>query len=127
MITKSKSLFEKVAQKHSLPAEALASVGNCVFEELRRKMESPEELAYELPRLGTFNVRFTTFERYFTNFLRKLQEGSETAQEQLKTNPKLFQQNADLYKKIQVYREDKQKTKLKRHEQTNQSGENNPA
>jgi hypothetical protein len=40
-------------------------------------MNSPVDLAYELPWVGTFAVRFKRFESYFLLFLGKLQRGDE--------------------------------------------------
>lgn len=115
METKTKDIFEKVARDNNLPVDLLESIGGCVLKELQQSLIHPTSLAYELPHVGTFKARFKRFENYFLRFLGKLQAGDEKAQEKLWANPKLFQQNADLYQKMQQYRRDKKAAKLKRN------------
>jgi hypothetical protein len=127
MVVKVKQIFERVASDNNIPLEEIESIGNAVFKDMHTKMNSPVDLAYELPWVGTFAVRFKRFESYFLLFLGKLQRGDEKAQEKLWANPKLFQLNADLYQKIQLFRIDRKAAKIKRDAATKPTSQNQPA
>jgi antitoxin component of RelBE/YafQ-DinJ toxin-antitoxin module len=125
MVVRSKILYEQVAQKYNLPLDLIESVGGCVFTQLRKKMENPTDLAYELPKFGTFNIRFKMFEDYYESFLRDLNANKPEAIQKRDANPELFSRNTKLYKKIQEYREKKKEIKDKRSEKRNKPREDN--
>jgi nucleoid DNA-binding protein len=104
MIIVPKEIYEKVAKEHTFDKDLVESVGNSVFQELRNSLNYPTELAYEVPKLGIFSLRFMRFERYYKNFVNLLNKENEKAKQQLENNPEYFKNNTTLFDKIQDYR-----------------------
>jgi hypothetical protein len=115
MVVRSKVIYENTAKKHNLPIDLVESVGNCVFERLRSKLEAPTELAYELPKFATFSMRFRMFEKYYENFVKQLEAGNEEAFKKRDANLELFERNTILYNKMQDYRAKKKAIKEMRN------------
>jgi hypothetical protein len=111
MVIRSRILYEEVAKKHNLPIELIESVGNCVFEQLRIKLDAPSELAYELPKLGTFIARFKPFEKTMENIMKAVNSENPLLLQRIEEDPKRYNRNISLYKKMQEYREAKKKFK----------------
>lgn len=61
MIIKARDIYASVAKKHNLDPKFVQIVGESVFNALRGKLEHPTDLAYELPKLGTFILRHKKF------------------------------------------------------------------
>ena len=129
MIRKPKEIYLEVAKKHSLPVDLIVSIGNIVYQETRSILNNPQQLSYELPELGTFNMRFKKFEAYFSSFQKRLDEDEPNAIILRDTNLEKYLTNKMLYDKMQEYRKDKQETRIKRYEQnkTLESSKDNPS
>ena len=108
MIISAKDIYEEIAEEENINLELIQSIGNAVFQNLRTCLNDPMELSYELPKIGTFNIRFKKFENYFNGFEKRLLEGNEEAKLKYEENPENFHKNKRLMGKIKVYREDKQ-------------------
>lgn len=115
MLVNAKTLYELTAAKHNLPMELVESVGSCVFEKLREKSEAPSELAYELPKLGTYVLKFKGFERFYINFVRQLERNHPEAIAKRDKNPELFERCTLLYNKMQEYRKHKKEVRERRY------------
>lgn len=127
MVTKINNIYEKVSKKHNLQLDLVKSVGDCVFDELLDKLSKFEDLGYDLPKLGTFNLRFKRFENYYLNFVKKLENKDPLAIEKLENNKELFELNTEIYKKIQNFRQVKSEKRKLRYETTgNTSSESKP-
>lgn len=111
MITKPREIYKNVSEKYELPIELIQSIGNTIFQKTRSILNRPDDLAYELPELGVFNIRFCKFERYIYNIRNNPQE--DEFRERMKY----------LIKRMDEYREDKQNIKEKRnnYDKTNES------
>lgn len=116
MITGIRDIYEKVAKQNNLDPELVKSIGTVVFQNLRECLNKPDEVAYELPKVGVFNVRFQKFENYYLAFVRCLERGDEKAKKQLEDNPELFEINTKLYNRILEYREKKKEKRNARYE-----------
>jgi hypothetical protein len=115
MIVRSKGLYEETSQRHNLPIDLIESVGNCVFEALVYKLNHPEDLAYELPKFGTFNIRFKMFDRYYENFQKLLDVNDPEAIKKRDSNLDLYKRTTSIYNKIQEFRSKKKETRTKRY------------
>ena len=67
MIIGAKDIYEEIAEEENINLELIQSIGNAVFQNLRTCLNDPLELSYELPKIGTFNIRFKKFENYKNN------------------------------------------------------------
>lgn len=119
MIVPPKAIYKKVAEKNALPPELLESIGNVVFQHLRACLNDPKELAYEVPELGTFSLRFKKFVQYYQNVKDKIEEQGTANLARAEM----------ICKKIEEYQKDKKETRKKRYEsnQTIESSEDNPS
>lgn len=50
---------------YSIDYKLVESVGDFVFKELIAKLNSPTDISYELPKLGTWNIRENKFMRSY--------------------------------------------------------------
>lgn len=125
MIVRNKEIYKLVAETNNLPIETVESVGSAVFTELLKVMEDPKEIAYELPKFGTFVLKFKKYENYYNSFKTKLDAGDPKAIQKKEENEQLFINTTNLINKMLQYRSDKREAKIKRYE-TKQSSENNP-
>lgn len=115
MLVIAKTLYEDTAKKHDLPTELVESVGNCVFEKLREKLSSPHKIAYELPKLGTFKMKFKSFENFYLNFVNLLDQENPKAIEKRDKNPELFERCTMLYNVMQEFRKRKKEVREQRY------------
>ncbi len=74
MLTSIKDTYQKVADKNALSPELVQSIGNIVFSHLRECLDERDELSYELPKLGCFNLRMKKFDDYFNVFIKHREE-----------------------------------------------------
>lgn len=118
MIVRSKALYEETSLRHNLPIDLIESVGNCVFEALVFKLNHPEDLAYELPKFGTFNIRFKMFERYYENFQKLLEASDPEAIKKRDSNLDLYKRTTSIYNKINEFRSKKKDTRKQRYAQS---------
>lgn len=116
MVIKASEIYEKVAKDNNLKPELVESVGSTILTELVNTLDDPRELAYELPKFGTFALRFKKTERFYNNFIQKLIQNDPKALKQKEDNPELFNAITNLYNKIQNYRKDKKEKKQLRNE-----------
>lgn len=116
MIIGSKDIYEEVAIENNIDVELVNSIGSTVFQQLRTLLNDPEELAYELPKIGTFIMRFKRFEKYFNNFQNHLNNKSPEAIKKYENNIILYEKNKKLIEKMKKYREDKQLKRKLRYE-----------
>lgn len=119
MIVKPKEIYQKVSEKNNIPIDIIESIGNIVFQSLRSHLNTPTDIAYELPELGTFIHRFHRFEYLFELTLKRLEENDEATLEIVNSNLERHQRNLNLYNKMQEYRKDKKEIKKIRNEQNN--------
>ena len=120
MITYPKVIYKRVAEKNNLKQELVESIGTIVFQQLRASLNDPRDLAYELPGLGTFNVRFSRFESYFNYIKNNKPEEHETEN---------YLRAERLCEMMKQFRIDKETKRKKRYDEieANQSSEDNPA
>lgn len=119
MISSPKSIYKKVAEKNSLPLEMIDSIGTTVFQTLRSILNDPKELAYELPELGTFNVRFKAYDSYYKYVLQQIAEGNENFITRFVDDPEKLAKLENICSKMEEYRNDKKETRQKRNEYDN--------
>lgn len=62
MLVTPKQIYTNVAERNDVSFELISSIGNIIFQSLRTCLNDPSELAYEVPGLGTFGLRFNRFE-----------------------------------------------------------------
>ena len=124
MITSAKSIYKKVSEKHNIPLELIESIGNVISQQTRYCLNNPESLAYELPGLGTFNIRFVRFEKFYNNFQALLDKNDETAIMKRDRDLHFYNSNTLIMEKIKQFKIDKQIKRKERYE-TNESSEDN--
>lgn len=122
MVTRVKHIYEKISKKRGIPIEVIESIGDIIFDTLLNYMEKPEDLAYELPKFGTFNVRFKKFTDYYEHFINKLEKNDPEAIKNRDADPEKFERNTRLYRKIKEFKSDKEAKRKLRYE-TNKSSE----
>lgn len=115
MVIRSKPLYEFVAKKNNLPIDLIESVGNCVFEELRTKVDEVNCLAYELPKFGVFQIRFNRFEQFFKFFNGKVASGDEKYMQLKKDNMPRYLRYQSILEQIEEYRKAKKIRRAIRH------------
>lgn len=115
MIVSSNDIYKKVAEKKNLNEDLVKSVGTVVFQSLRELLNNPEELSYELPKLGTFSLRFKKFEYYFYNFKNKLENNDEECLKKLENNPALYEKNKKMIEKITAFRDARRNKRVLRY------------
>lgn len=116
MIVLPNDIYEEVAEDIGVDVAMIQSIGVIAFQELRHSLNNPVELAYELPKLGTFILRFNKFEDYFDYFQKKLDNKDVEALQKLEDNPELYLKNKALKEKINNFRKDKQTKRKQRYE-----------
>lgn len=125
MIVRNKEIYKIVAETNNLPIETVESVGSAVFNELLKCLEDPKEIAYELPKFGTFVLKFKKYENYYNSFKAKLDAGDEKAIQKKEENEQLFINTTGLINKMLQYRSDKRESKIKRYA-TDKPSQDNP-
>lgn len=115
MVTRGKEIYKRVAAKNKLDLSLVESVGNAMFQELRSKVETGTSLAYEMPKLGIFSIRFLKFEQTFNRFKKHLENKAPWALELLEKNKTRYERDQIINTLIQVYREDKKNVRQQRY------------
>lgn len=124
MIESAKIIYKKTAEKNNVPIELIESIGNAVAQHMRTCLNNPDALAYELPNIGTFNIRFTRFEKYYNNFQALLDKNDENAIMKRDRDLEFYESNTIVMEKIKQFKIDKQEKRKERYE-TNESSEDN--
>jgi len=120
MIDNAKIIYKKTSENNNLPLDLIESIGNVVSQHLRNCLNNPDALAYELPNIGTFNIRFIRFERYYNNFQNLLDKDDPIAIMKRDRDLQFYQSNTIVMEKIKNFRIDKQEKRKERYE-TNES------
>lgn len=105
MITRCKTIYEQVARENRLDTSLVESIGSFVFAELRHALNSPNELAYELPKLGTFILRQKKFLKFQDILDRYIEQGSVVIKTE--AGQKRYAEQKLLVKKIEQFKKDK--------------------
>lgn len=126
MITTPKRVYKNVSEENALPQDLVESIGNVIFQHLRSSLNNPQALAYEVPEIGSWNIRFNRFERFFYSIAKGLEENNPLTLKHVEDNPGEIERNTLIIDKINSYRKDKKEVKEKRNEQNQafQSSEN---
>lgn len=108
-------IYQEVAEKNSKDIKLVKSIGDFVFEELIRNLNSPIEISYTLPKLGTWHIRHNIFKNNYYRVHFDLRESWFV-----------------LAEKIMLYRDLKKKKRKKRKEnaakqECTKSSEDKPA
>lgn len=127
MIVTSKEISKKVADNNDIDFNIIDSINSIVFASLRENLNSPDHLAYELPGIGTFELRFKQFEKHFNHFKNLVETNNENAIAAVNRNPEYYKRNKLLIEKIDEFRNDKKEKRILRHGQnnTNETSEDN--
>jgi hypothetical protein len=118
-----KQIYEIISKRDNVPIDLIESVGNSVFDSLRYHMDHPSELAYELPKIGTFNIRFNRFLGYYNTVQKKLANKEEKTTLQKQNDPELFERLDKLNLRVEEYREKKQEKRNERNEYLSKTSE----
>ncbi len=98
------------------------SVGVEVLSDLREKLNAPSEIAYELPKLGTFAMHLAKYTSFHKFLLGALESGRYTLGEDY--SPEMYEKNKILMTKIdQFYAEKATKKQAKDEKKTRESCE----
>lgn len=124
MISNAKSIYKQTAEKHNVPLELIESIGNTISQHMRSCLNNPEALAYELPHIGTLNVRFVRFERFYNNFQNLLDKEDPIAIMKRDRDLQFYNSNTIVMEKIKNFRTDKEEKRKQRYD-TNESSEDN--
>lgn len=115
MVTRGKEIYKRVAAKHKIDLSLVESIGNAMFQELRNKVDTGTSLAYEMPKLGTFNIRFTRFLQMFNGFNKHLEQEAPWALELLEQHKERYERDKLINTLIAAYRQDKKDVREKRY------------
>lgn len=117
MIVTGKTLYEQVAKKEQLPVDLVHSIGSFVFQTFRRESRAFEHLALELPKLGTFILRFNRFQTHFNYLQKRIDTKDEETLILLEENPGIYEKYKKILRKMDEFRQEKKKTRNERYEQ----------
>jgi uncharacterized protein YeaC (DUF1315 family) len=114
MIVKISEIYNEVSQELNLSKAIVESIGVEVLSSLRDKLNSPTEIAYELPKLGTFAMHLSKY----TSFHQHLLKALETGKWKLGTDycPEMYERNLILMSKIDEFYKQKNDVKALKHE-----------
>lgn len=115
MIVRSKPLYQKVAEKHNIAFDLVQSVGNAMFSELRTKLESPDNIVYEMPKLGIFIIRFEKYYKMATGALKKLDKQDPETLERYERDPDNFERLRKVAALIEQFRKERIETRTERN------------
>lgn len=122
MIVRMKVIYEEVAKELGISTSVVESIGVEVLSTLREKLNGPDEIAYELPKLGTFTLKHAKYESFHKYLLGAVESGKWTLGTDYPTE--MFEKNKILMNKILGFREAKANKQIeKQHgkKETNKS------
>lgn len=127
MIKKAKDIYQTTAERHNIPVEVIASIGNVLFRHLRESLNEPSELAYEVPGLGVFCLRMKKFEHNFGMIKNAYENGNLKVVGDVNRKPEDYKRKNNLLEKCKQFRKEKAEHKVKRNaeNETYQSSEDN--
>lgn len=106
MIKKEKDFIDMAVEKYGADRELAASIYPVVIKKLRECLENPDEIAYRLPKFGTFRLKPNNFRRAYLVVLGLSEGPSEEAETMRRKLPayelmmkKLLEQDEVKYKK----------------------------
>lgn len=119
MIVRMSEIYKEVAEENDWSKAVVESVGVEVLSCLRDKLNGPDEIAYELPKLGTFTLKQKKYEGFHNYLLGALEEGRYILGENY--SEEMYSKNLILMDKINKFRSDKlEKKQLKDEAKTKQ-------
>lgn len=119
MIIRLKDIYRELATE-DLSEQVIESIGVSIFAQLRHELNNPEELAIELPKLGTFALKQKKFFDYFNYVQSRIRKGHFTPGVDYPEH--LYESYKKTYSKLMKFRETKmEKRVIKDEAKTNKS------
>lgn len=123
MIVRMSEIYREIAAESIWSKSVIESVGTEVLSYLRDTLNSPSEIAYELPKLGTFTMHLDKYKDYHKFLLESLASGKYKLGQDY--SEEMFEKNKILKTKIDAFYAKKELIKQLKHEKkTRESSEN---
>lgn len=117
-----RQIYEEVARENGWSQSMTESVGVEILSTLREKLNAPDQLAYELPKLGTFTLKHNKYASFHEYLLKAIEQGTYVLGENYSTE--MYSRNEILMSKINEFRQDKAEVKkLKDEAKANKSSQ----
>lgn len=125
MIVRMAEVYKEVSEEMGLSKAVVESIGVEVLATLREKLNAPTDIAYELPKLGTFAMHLSKYTSFHNYLLKSLANGTYVLGENYDAD--MYEKNLIIMNKINNFYAEKQRVKdLKDERKTREPSQSQP-